>query len=94
MRRLALASAGLLILILIVVGTTVAITLHDPVSTNQGAQIAPTVPTRLTPATTQPSPSGSTGVTTLPPSHDNDAGMSRAHDQYPDADIDFYQRSK
>lgn len=28
----------------------------------------------------------------LPPSHDNDVGHSRIIDQYPDADIDWYQR--
>ena len=30
--------------------------------------------------------------TTLPPSHDNDAGISRQHDATPDADVDTYQR--
>lgn len=30
-------------------------------------------------------------TTTLPPSRDNDAGHSRIHDQYPDADVDWYQ---
>ena len=34
----------------------------------------------------------STGpTTTLPPSRDNDAGHSRIRDQYPDADVDWYQ---
>jgi hypothetical protein len=32
--------------------------------------------------------------TTLPPSHDNDAGISRAPDVTPDADADTYQRPR
>jgi predicted small secreted protein len=31
-------------------------------------------------------------TTTLPPSHDNDAGRARAPDTTPDADSDAYQR--
>ena len=32
--------------------------------------------------------------TTLPPSHDNDAGISRQRDATPDADVDTYQRPR
>ena len=50
--------------------------------------LTPTGSTNLT-----TSPQGSQAApTTLPPSHDNDAGISRQHDATPDADVDTYQR--
>lgn len=42
-------------------------------------------PTRLNPAV------GST-ASTLPPSHDNDAGIARIPDAHPDADVDANQK--
>ena len=51
-------------------------------------------------STTSPSlvPSGPGGarvpVTTLPPSHDNDAGIARSPDLTPDADRDTFQKPR
>ena len=58
-------------------------------------ELAPTISVGLTPARTLPSNSGpGLNFGTLPPSHDNDAGGARQHDQTPDADIDAYQRAR
>lgn len=96
-RLLAIAAAGLVILMMVVVSVTINGSPHQSQLPEVSGQAKP-VTHSLTSLPRQPSLSpslatSSTGVT-LPPSHDNDAGMSRAHDQFPDADIDFYQRFK
>ena len=76
-------------LAVVLVGITALRTSGPPAS-----NLAPTINVGLTPAQTIPATSGAGhNFGTLPPSHDNDAGGSRVHDQTPDADIDSYQRA-
>lgn len=51
-----------------------------------GSLVRSSRPTGLIPAT-------GASPTTLPPSHDNDAGWARRPDSYPDADIDANQKA-
>jgi len=63
----------------------------SPASGGSGGLTTTTLASNLIPASGS-TPTNSVGpATTLPPSHDNDAGHSRIHDQYPDADVDWYQ---
>ena len=50
-------------------------------------------PSSPPPATTSPR-NAQSAPTTLPPSRDNDAGISRQRDATPDADVDTYQKPR
>lgn len=71
----------------LVVLVTSVVLVHSSVATNaQRAPLAPTSNLSMAP-TTMPGSS----ITSLPPSHDNDAGRSRIPDITPDADFDVSQ---
>jgi hypothetical protein len=95
-RRVSIATValGVLVAAIVLLGSSGASSQHGPSpSTNQNSVSGSSHLTTVTDSATAVTGSSSGGpVTTLPPSRDNDAGRSRIVDQYPDADVDSYQR--
>ncbi len=92
MKRAGSAKRFFLVLVSLAAVTGAVLLLASGASGRTG-NLSPTTPvtTKIAPGgQLVPSQSGAP-TSTLPPSRDNDAGHSRIIDQYPDADLDWYQ---
>lgn len=92
----AVAAVVLVTGVAVIVGVERTPTPPTPISPTSGTTnhsgTNATTSTKLPSANIGPGASTVNRFAGLPPSHDNDVGHSRIIDQYPDADVDWYQR--